>query len=125
MAVGNTINVSIPVIGTTVFGATRSDGNRFVGAQTLASVAYPVTIDIRPAAPLGKASRFGLTYKVRPADSDNPGSQTKGSVSIAINVDSVRGSSMSSTDLANCVRYALSAMLKASLIEDLSSGTAL
>ncbi len=126
MAVGNTINVSIPVVGTTVETYTRSNGNQFSStAYTISSVDYPATLNVRPANALGTSRRFGISTRVRPSDQNDPGTVTKGSCAVSINVDAQIGSAMTATELAKFIRHSLSAALHSNLIEDLSNGVAL
>jgi hypothetical protein len=71
------------------------------------------------------SKRFGMTYRVSSAGPDAPGDQPQGSVTMSVNIDAALGSKLTASELATQVRQALSVLLKTSLIEDLSTGTAL
>ena len=126
MAVGNTINVSVPVVGTTTESFTRSNGNSFItSAYTVNSVDYIATLDLRSAKSVANSKSFGITMRLDPSIADDPGSVTKGAVSCTINVATRPGSVVSKTEMAKFVRATLSAMLHSNLIEDLNDGIAL
>ncbi len=126
MAVGNSINYSVPVVGTTVGTMTRIQGSTFShSAYSIASNTYPITVTLRSAGIQSKRRRFGATIVLRPDVNDDPGVLTKGSVSVSVNIDTSIGSVVSITNLPAVVRHALSTLLHSNLIEDLSQGTSL
>ena len=125
MAVGNTINYSIPVVGTTVGSLARASGNLFTGTYAGFSGSYPVSMTLRPANSMALSKRYGLSSVIRPSDYDDPGSFSKGRASVSINVDAVVGSSVIASELSEFVRYVLSMQLHSSLIEDLANGISL
>ena len=127
MAVGNTINYSIPVVGTTVSNVARINGNTFqeVG-YSIGGGAYPCQVTLRPAGSNSKGNRrFGVTFIVRPNSQDDPGVITKGAVTVSVNIDTVLGSVVTTTNMASAVRHSLSVMLHSNLIEDLCNGAGL
>jgi hypothetical protein len=126
MAVGNTINYSIPVVGTTVSSLTRVQGNTFLkDAYSIGGSSFPATLLLRPAGAQAIRRRFGVTFAVRPDATDAPGSFTQGSLSISLNVDSRFGSIVDDGDRATAIRHFLSTLLHSNLIEDLGTGVAL
>ncbi len=126
MAVGNTINVSIPVVGTTLETFQRSSGNAFVTtAYTINSVDYSSTLSLRNSQVLTGSKAFGLTARIDPSLGDDPGVVSKGACTVAINVQWRPGSVMTNAEMSKFVRTALSAALHANLLEDLSNGVAL
>ena len=122
MAIGNSVNYSIPVVGTTVGAFDRIDTKTFYEDYTAATGSFPASMVIRPAQSLSTTKRLGVTFKVRPSDFDNPGTVTQGSASVSINIDAVPGSIMTKAEIAEFTRYALSAMLSSTLIESLYDG---
>ncbi len=122
MAIGNSIDYSIPTTGTKVGDFSRSNSNSFLEAYAAGSGTYPATLTLRPAAPISTAKRFGISTKVRPSDSDDPGAITKGAVTVSINIDATPGSTMTKAEIAEFVRYTLSVMMAPNLIEDLHDG---
>ncbi len=124
MAVGSTINFSIPVVGTTVSAFTRVAGNIFTAAMTLTS-SWTASLVIRAAGVQTTNARFGLVMRIKPSDNDDPGTLTKGNVTVSINIDAQKGTEITSANLAKAVRYALSTALHSNLIEDLSNGQSL
>ncbi len=125
MAIGNTINYSIPTVGTTVGDFSRSNNSSFLDAYTAAGGSYPATLAIRPATAISTRKRFGISTKVRPSDGDDPGTFTKGSASVSINMDVAPGSVMTKAEAAEFIRYSLSVLLHSNLIEDLYDGNSL
>jgi len=125
MSVGNTINYSIPVVGSTVGDFARSNGNQFTESYTSAGGSYPATLSLRPAGPLARSKKFGLSVKLRPSEQDDPGTVTKGSATISVNIDAVQGSVMTKTEIVELARYCLSTALHSNLLEDLHDGVAL
>ncbi len=126
MAIGNTVNVSVPVVGTTTESFTRSNGNKFLcSAYTVNSVDYIATLDLRPAASVAANKSFGLTLRLDTSIGDDPGSITKGACTAVINVSARPGSVVTKAECAKLVRAALAAALQSNLIEDLYDGIAL
>ncbi len=125
MPVGNTINYSVPVVGTTVGSFDRANNNVFREDYTSAGGSYPTTFTLRAAGPISTLKRFGASAKVRPADFDDPGTLTKGGCTVSINIDASPGAVMTRAEITEFVRYSLSMMLHANLIEDLYDGVAL
>lgn len=125
MAVGNTINYSIPTVGTTVGSIARSSGNQFSGTYAGFSGSYPVAMTLRPANSMALTKRYGLSSVIRPSDYDDPGSFSKGRASVSFNVDAIIGSSVTAGELAEFARYVLSMQLHSSLLEDLANGISL
>jgi len=124
MAIGSSINTSIPVIGTTVDTLAKSRQGLFQGKTTISSVDFPTALSLRPAgSALYNRRRFGVTYQVKPADTDTPVTSDKGSLTVSVNIDAVVGSVISNAELAKQVRYALSAVLASTLVEQLSTGS--
>ena len=126
MAIGNTIDVSVPTVGTTVESFTRSTGNTFyTGSYTIGGSDYPATISLRSADPFGSSRQFGGTMRLNLAYADDPGTLTKGAVTVSLNVQCRPGTVLGKSQIAAAVRHQLSAFLKAGLIEDLYEGVAL
>ncbi len=125
MAVGNTINYSIPVVGTTVGDFSRSDSRSFLETYTAAGGSYPAVLSIRPAKPIATVKSFGITTRVRPSDVDDPGTVTKGNATMSININATPGSVMTKAEIAEFIRYSLSTLLHSNLIEDLYDGVSL
>ncbi len=124
--IGNTVNVSVPTVGTTTESYVRSSGNQFLTtAYTIGAADYTATLTLRPAGSFSSTRSFGYTTRIAPSSLDDPGTLTKGGLTVAINVSWANGAVVSQSEMAKFVRYSLSAMLHASLIEDLSLGTAL
>jgi len=124
MAIGSTINVSIPVVGTTVETFDKVRDGLYSNAMTIASTDYPATIAIRPTGNiLDPRKRTGLTYKVSPSKNDEPIASAKGSLSVSINIDATTGTVITTAELAKQVRFALSAMLASTLVETLVAGS--
>jgi hypothetical protein len=125
MSVGNTINYSVPVVGTTVETFDRSNGNAFYVAYTQAGGSYPATLNLRPASALSVTKKFGVSVKLKPSEQDDPGVITKGSATISFNVDAIQGSVLTKAEICELARYALSCVLHTSLLEDLYDGVSL
>ncbi len=126
MAVGNTINYSIPVVGSTVSSVARAHGDSFSkDTYSIGGGTFPILVTLRGSSALGARKRFGATITVRPSVGDDPGTLTKGSATVSVNIDAQMGSVVDATDLAAFVRHSLSMMLHSNLIEDLSSGITL
>lgn len=126
MAIGTTINDSVPVVGTTVHTYNRANGNTFTVTYAISGGgSYLSQLSLRPAGPTSKQKRFGATLKMRPSEYDDPGTLTNGAVSVTLNIDATIGSELTETAVALYVRHAISTWLKATLIEDLMAGTSL
>ncbi len=125
MAIGNSIDYSIPTVGTTVGTVNRSTGNTFTGTYVGVSGDHTAILSVRPASPNARNRQFGITMRVDPSLADDPGVQTKGACTVAINISTKLGTTMTAAEVAEFTRKTLSAALKANLIEDLCAGTSL
>jgi len=125
MAVGNTINYSIPVTGATVGSVTRNNGNQFTGTYAGFTGTYPVSVSLRPANNLSLTKRYGYSTIVKPSAYDNPGTFSLGRAAVSVNIDSAIGSVLTLSELAEFVRYTLAVGLHANLCEDLANGISL
>jgi len=124
MAIGSSINTSIPTIGTTVDTLTKSRQGFYQGKTTITSVDFPTALSLRPAgSAMFNRRRFGATYQVKPADTVSPVTSDKGSLTVSVNIDATVGSVITNAELAKQVRYALSALLASTLVEQLSTGS--
>lgn len=123
MAVGNSINYSIPVVGSTVATFARAEGNVFtLSTYSVGGGSYPAKFVIRGVNNAAKRKRFGITFQTTPSSLDDPGSLTKGSATVSVNIDALMGSIIDNGDLANVIRHSLSMSLHSNLFEDLMTG---
>ena len=126
MSVGNTINYSVPVVGTTVAALTRSQGNTFLQtAYSIGGSTFPATLVLRPSSSQAARRRFGATFLVRPDVTDSPGILTQGSLTVSLNIDSKFGSIVDDGDRSTAIRHFLSTLLHSNLLEDLGQGISL
>jgi hypothetical protein len=95
---------------------------RYLKTLTVSSEDAPIVLTLRAAAPGSNYKSFGTTYKYDPSINDSNNDARSGSVTVTINVNAAVGAVLTKAEIANHVRYALSAALKASLIEDLYDG---
>lgn len=123
MAIGNTVNLSIPVVGTTVDSVAKARDGLYIGDFTVGGETFTSSLTLRPAAAQGARKRFGATYKLWPAVPAGPATASKGSVTVSVNIDSEIGSQLTGGELASQVRYALAAMLSSTLVETLRDGS--
>jgi hypothetical protein len=123
MAIGTTINYSIPVVGTTVSSTTKAREGLYSSTATVGGSSYNHEVRLRPAGVSGTTRRFGLTYKISPATAVGSSTAPLGSVSVSINIDSVIGTAVTTSVLADQIRYALSSMLSSTLVETLRDGS--
>lgn len=122
MTIGSSINYSVPTTGTTVGTMQKVLEGIFSDGITIGSTDYPAMLSLRPAQVISKRKRFGATYRVSPSTLDDPGSLTKGSLSVSVNIDATVGSVLTEAEIVTQVKYALSTLLAANIISDLSLG---
>lgn len=122
MAIGSSINVSLPSVGTTVHTLAKAILSRFTKTLTVSSEEAPIDLRLRAAAIGQRTKAFGLTYKYDPSINDSGSDAGSGAVTCSINVNARPGAVLTKAEIANHIRYALSAALKANLIEDLYDG---
>ncbi len=125
MTIGNTINYSVPTVGTTVGDYSRSNNSMFLDSYTAAGGSYPSYLSIRPAGAISTSKRFGFSIKVKPSDADDPGTFTKGGCTVSFNIDAVPGSVMTKAEICEFARYLASIALHSNLLEDLYDGVSL
>lgn len=123
MAIGSTINYSVPAVGTTVATLNKVKDGLYTLDVELGDVDVPIRLELRPAGVNSLRRRFGASWKFQPNVLDTLDALTKGKVSVSLNIDATLGSTITTTALANHVRWALGALLKSSLLEDLMAGS--
>jgi len=123
MALGSSIVDSIAAVGTTVHTLDKIKDAQYVEIIAVGGIDNPLKLDLRVSALGTNRQRFGATWKFNPATNDIPSALTLGRVSISLNVDASLGSNVTSAEVANHVRWFFGAMLKATLIETLQSGS--
>lgn len=123
MAIGSTINFSVPVVGTTVDTLDKFREALFSTPISVGGTDVPIVVQLRAANIQGFQKRFGVSWKFNPAVLDASSAVTKGRISVSVNVDATLGSEIDSAKVALQVRYALSTLLASSLIESLRDGS--
>lgn len=122
MAIGSTINYSVPTVGTTVGTLAKAAAGEFTLLVEAGDVDVPIVVKLRRSSLGSIQRRFGATWKFRPSQLDAGGTQTKGDVSVAINVDSHLGTTVTREALVATVKHAMSVLLHASLVDNLVDG---
>lgn len=123
MAIGSTIDYSIPTVGSTVAAFDKSKDGLFVEQISVSSVNVPMRLELRTS-PLGSLRRaFGGSLKFTPQVLDVPSVATKGRITVSLNVDAYLGSAVDDTTLMTYTRWFLSTMLKSTLLETLRDGS--
>lgn len=123
MAIGTTIDYSIPVVGTTVAAFDKSKEGLFVEQISVSGANVPMRLELR-ASPLGSLRRsFGSSLKFTPQVLDVPQVATKGRITVSLNVDAYLGSAVDDTNTLVYTRWFLSMLLKSTLLEALRDGS--
>jgi len=123
MAIGATINYSIPVVGSTVDTLNKVKESLWTDSISVGGVDVPVTLQLRAASLASFNRRYSAVWKFNPSVLDAAGASTKGRITISVNVDSTLGTEITASAHANQVRWALSTLLAATLIESLRDGS--
>jgi len=123
MTIGNSINLSVPVTGTTVETLTKYLDGIFSGGMTIGGVDYPAMLTLRPAQISSNRKRISASYRCTPSTMDDPGVRTKGSCSIAFTIDANLGTVMTEAEAVLQTKYALAALLSSTLLETLAAGS--
>jgi hypothetical protein len=122
MAIGSSINVSLPSVGTTVHTLDKAMVAKFQKTLTVSSEDAPIVLTLRAAAAESRTKGLGLTYKYNPSINDSGSDANSGSVTVTMNVNASIGAVLTRAEVLNHIRYALSAALKTDLLEALIDG---
>lgn len=122
MTIGTSIDYSTPVVGTTTGTLSLADTGVFQHVQETGDVDVPIRLVLRASEGTGPRRTFGATWRFDPSSTDAPGSQTKGSVSVTLNVTTRLGTVITASECTEEIRQFFAAMLKTGLLEDLLAG---
>jgi hypothetical protein len=126
MALGSTIDYSVPAIGTTVETVTIvkhgefSDGDYFTDAN---GNDVPLTVKFRPGVAGQNAAGFGLTCTFNPSVYNQALGADQGKVTVTVNCAYRNGVSVDTTEVEKIVHYGISCLLKSTAISGLISGS--
>lgn len=126
MALGSTIDYSVPVVGTTVNSVTLvksgefSDGDYFTDTN---GNDVPFTVRFRPGSTGSSGGGFGLTGTFNPSVYNQALGADQGKVTVTINCNYRNGVSVDKDVVEEIVHYAFSCLLKATAIRGLIDGS--
>lgn len=123
MPIGSTLNESIATSGTTTHALSKARDGMYTKTLTVNSEPAPIVVTLRPADPASIHRSFGMTHKYNPSINDSPNDARSGQVTITINVTAQLGAVLTSTEVLNHLRYALSAANLAGVPEALIDGS--
>lgn len=123
MSIGSTINVSVPTVGTTVHTLDQTKLGQYHKSLTVSSEIADVVLNLRPSQLGSNNKGLGLSYSYNPSINDSPNDAASGRVAVQINCTARVGAVLTRAEILNHIRYALSAALKTSLLEDLYDGS--
>jgi hypothetical protein len=123
MSIGTTIVYSTPVVGTTSGTLSLANTGVYQEVQETGDVDVPIRLTLRASDGVGTRRSFGATWKFDPSSTDAPGSQSKGGLTVSLNVNARLGSVMTSSETCEEIRQFMAAMLKSGLLEDLLAGS--
>jgi len=123
MAIGNTVVVSVPTVGATVHTLAKAKDGEYLVDVTDGTNIAPVSLHLRPSKRTSTFRSLSAVYRYNPSINDVPASAPCGRISVSINVNGQLGSIIERTDMLNHVKYALSSVLQANLLEALVDGT--
>lgn len=123
MSIGSTVNVSIPVVGTTVHTLDQTKLGQYAKPITVSTEIAPIVLNLR-ASPVGTNNKaLGLSYSYNPGINDSPNDAVSGRISLQINVTARVGALLTRAEILNHIRYALAGALKTDLLEALYDGS--
>jgi hypothetical protein len=126
MALGSSIDYSVPAIGTTVNSVAIikdgefSDGDYFTDTN---GNDVPLMVKFRPGVPGSNSGALGLTATFNPAVYNQALDTDQGKVSVTINAHYRQGVSVDAAEVEKIIHYAISCLLKATAISGLISGS--
>jgi polyisoprenoid-binding protein YceI len=123
MAIGSSINVSLPTVGTTVHTLAKANVGKFSKTVTVSSEDAQIVLTLRAASMTSRFKSLGATYKYDPSINDSPNDARSGSVTVSVNVNASVGAVLTRAEVLNHIRYALSGALKTDLLEALFDGS--
>lgn len=123
MAIGTSIVDSVPAVGTTVHTLDKFQAGIYCAEIETGDVDTLIRLELRPSSIGSTTRKIGSSWKFNPASTDAPGSQTKGRVTITLNVDAALGTVVTRAALLNHIRWHMGALLKATLLEALVDGS--
>lgn len=123
MSIGNTVVISLPALGTTVKTLAKAKDGVYLIDVTDGTNTAPYVLNLRESARTSTFRSLSGTFRYNPSMNDSPAAIPCGRVSVSINCNAQLGSILDRGELLNCIRYALSAMLQANLLEALVDGS--
>lgn len=126
MALGSSIDYSVPTVGVTVNSVALikdgeyADGDYFTDTN---GNDVPLTVRFRPGSPGASGGGFGLTATFNPSIYNQALGTDQGKVTVTINCNYRRGVTVDSAEAEKICQYAISCLLKATAISGLISGS--
>lgn len=126
MALGSTIDYSVPTVGATVSTVTLikdgefSDGDYFTDTN---GNDVPLIVKFRPGSAGQNAAGLGLTATFNPSIYNQALGADQGKVTVTINCAYRNGVSVDTAEVEQIIHYAISCLLKATAISGLISGS--
>ena len=123
MAIGSSIPVSVPTVGSTVSTLAKARAGVFQIPVEMGDIDVPMTLELRASQTKGLKRSLGCILRFDPSVLDVPTAVTKGRITVSLTVDATLGSEMTETDVLTHVQYLLSAALDSDVIPNLVSGS--
>lgn len=125
MAIGSSINYSVPTVGTTVSSLAKVQEAMFTKSVAQGGVLpdVPIVLRLRPAIVSSQRRLFGLTWAYNPGINDQNVASQSGRITVTLNVDAVLGSTIAASSVLDQTKYALSVALASTLLDNLRDGS--
>ena len=126
MSIGNSIAVSVPTVGATVYTLDKAYDGKYADVTSVTNGdgnAIPVELSLKPASVAGPHRAINGTLRHRPAMYDGSLGASQGSVSVSFTATGVVGADISQADIILFIKYLASVMTQSSVITALLSGS--
>lgn len=126
MAIGSTITVSVPTVGTTVYSLSKASDGKY---QDITSITngngdvIPIVLDLQASNIAGARRAINLVLRHRPAAFDSVLGVSQGQITVSVNVTGTIGDDISATDIRTYVQYIGSVLAQASIVDALLGGS--
>lgn len=126
MALGASIDYSVPAVGVTVSSVTLIKDGEFADGDYFTDTNgndVPLTVKFRPGSQDRNSAGIGLTATFNPAIYNLALGADQGKASVTINASYRNGVSVDKAEVVKIIHYAISCLLKATVIDGLISGS--
>ncbi len=122
MAIGSTITISVPTVGTTAYTLNKAEDGRYLDVSSITNSngdVIPITLELRKSTINGSRRNINMVLRHRPAAFDSVLGVSQGQITCSLQVSANLGDDISQTDIVTYVQYLGSVLAQSAVVTPL------